>query len=242
MVFDKVAITVDVDWAPDWMIDNVTDILTENYVKATWFVTHDSPAIRRLQSSKLFEIGLHPNFAEGSTQGSNHKEIMTFLTATFPSSRMVRMHGLIQSSSLLAMLVNDFEIEIDVSLLLVNTPNIMPHQIYFGKGLKPLLRIPCFWEDDIEGNKPKPCWSFENLKHRNDSCNGLKIYTFHPIHIMLNSSTNASYEQLKNQKKIQELTPAEITQYIHSGAGCGKLFNNLVRYLSEHGGGRRFQI
>lgn len=241
MVFDRPVITLDVDWAPDWMIDSVADILIKNHVKATWFVTHESPAIRRLQSSGFFEIGLHPNFALGSTQGANPKEVMTFLTTAFSGSRIVRMHGLIQSSSLLAMLVNDFAIEIDASLLLVDTPGIVPHQIYLAKGLKPLLRIPCFWEDDIEGNKPQPCWSLEDLNLRS---NGLKVCSFHPVHIILNSPDNVGYDNLKNYKRIQDLTLSDVKPHIHTGIGSGKLFNDLVRYISDAcgGGGKDFRF
>ena len=42
-------LTLDVDWAPDWVIDEVSAILVEKRVRATWFVTHGSPAIERLK-------------------------------------------------------------------------------------------------------------------------------------------------------------------------------------------------
>ncbi|SVD69909.1 uncharacterized protein METZ01_LOCUS422763, partial [marine metagenome] len=46
---DNFVITIDIDWAPGWMIDFVTAILIENGVKATWFVTHASPAIESIR-------------------------------------------------------------------------------------------------------------------------------------------------------------------------------------------------
>ena len=56
------ALTFDIDWAPDWMIEEVASILIEHNVKTTWFVTHASPAIDKLrQMPELFELGIHPN-------------------------------------------------------------------------------------------------------------------------------------------------------------------------------------
>ncbi len=106
------AITLDIDWAPDWAIDYVASILIEEQVKATWFVRHDSPVIQRLKSEPLFELGLHPNFAEGSTQGPNPTTIMQTLTTILPEARLIRMHGLYQSSSLLATLARDKNFEV----------------------------------------------------------------------------------------------------------------------------------
>jgi hypothetical protein len=231
---NRYAITLDIDWAPEWAIDFVANVMIEEQVKATWFVTHDSPAVRKLQSYKKFEIGLHPNFRQGTTQGTTPQGIMTYLTTAFPDCRIVRTHGLVQSTELLAFLVNDFGIEVDVSLLLVNTPDIVPHRIYFAKGKKPLVRVPFFWEDDIEGNQPHPSWSLESPRY---CCNGLKIFNFHPLHIVLNSADNRNYKRLKKQKKIQELTLSEIESYIHSGNGVGKLFKDLVQHISQREGG-----
>ena len=56
------AITLDVEWAPDFVIDAVANTLVSNGVKATWMVTRDSPAIRRLtRHDELFKRGIHPN-------------------------------------------------------------------------------------------------------------------------------------------------------------------------------------
>ena len=65
----EIALTFDIDWAPDWAIDLTAGILREREVRATWFVTHESPAVDRLrEDSELFELGIHPNFLPGSTQ------------------------------------------------------------------------------------------------------------------------------------------------------------------------------
>lgn len=229
-MFNRHLLTLDIDWAPDEVIENIAGILLREGVKATWFVTHDSLAIRRLADyPELFELGLHPNFNDGSSQGANPNEVMKSLKSIFPHSKLIRTHGLVQSTNLLSMLVDSYDIEVDVSLFLPDTPNIVPHEIYFGKGLKSLLRIPFFWEDDFEFNKPVPCWSFEDQRYH---CGGLKIFNFHPIHVILNSRDEESYQRVKAKGNIQNLTVSEIEPYINKGDGTRTIFTDLVDYLS----------
>ena len=130
IMMNDYVLTIDVDWAPDWAIAEVADILIENNVKATWFITHDSQELKRLfDYTDLFEIGLHPNFDESSTQGKTPEEIMNYLQKIAPHANSVRTHGLVQSSQLLKMMREKFNIIYDVSLLLPDTPNIIPHKI-----------------------------------------------------------------------------------------------------------------
>lgn len=79
-MLNEYVITIDVDWAPDFIIAEVANYLIEKEVKATWFISHDNPEIRRLSDyPDLFEVGLHPNFNEGSTQGDSPRKVMTYL-------------------------------------------------------------------------------------------------------------------------------------------------------------------
>jgi len=42
----SLVITLDCDWAPDFVIKYVAGILTERKVKATWFITNDFPYLK----------------------------------------------------------------------------------------------------------------------------------------------------------------------------------------------------
>ena len=76
---NKVVITVDVDWIADEVIEYVANFFRENKLKSSWFITHDSPAIRELfRHPEYFEVGIHPNFMPGSTQGSNVEDVMNY--------------------------------------------------------------------------------------------------------------------------------------------------------------------
>ena len=230
-MFNKHLITLDTDWASDEIIDNVADALLHKNVKATWFITHDSPSIRRLTDyPETFELGLHPNFRTDSSQGSSLDQVMRYLRRILPHSELVRMHGLVQSTRLLAELVARFGITVDVSLCLYNTPLITPHEIWFAKGEKSLLRIPYFWEDDYELNAPAPCWPFNAKQYH---CRGLKVFNFHPVHIALNSKDDRAYSTIRDKKRMQNLTLAEIDPYVNREAGTHTLFMGIVDYLSE---------
>lgn len=215
-------ITIDVDWASDSIIVEVVNYLVKNKVKATWFITHDSEQIRELfKYPYLFELGIHPNFHERSTQGKTPGEVMSYLQKIVPQAKLVRTHDLMQSSSLLKMMREEFNILYDVSLLLPNTPNIIPHEIFYSKDIG-LLRFPYFWEDDIEIYNSNPCFSF---KHKKYHVPGLKIFNFHPIHILLNSCNMENYNNFKRAKN------PSITDYINENQGIGTFFREIVQFL-----------
>ena len=52
-------ITVDADWAPDFMIEKISNVFLNNNVSATFFVTHKSDYLKDLIKDKNFEIGIH---------------------------------------------------------------------------------------------------------------------------------------------------------------------------------------
>lgn len=223
------AITFDIDWAPDWCIEQVSQMLIEKEIKATWFITHDSPAIRKLSKyGDLFELGIHPNFQPDSTQGRNPQEVMKNLMRFLPQAVSVRTHGLIQSSHLLKMMREQFGIQFDVSILLYKTPNIVPHTIYTSKN-SPIIRIPFFWEDDTEMSVPNPLFSFSEKKYH---LPGLKIFNFHIIHLILNSFSLEGYQNCKKlTPQINNLTENMVNPFINHKTGTYTLFNEMIEYM-----------
>src|SRR5271163_4390623 len=125
------AITIDTDWAPDCAIDYVASALLRAGIKATWFLTHDSPSLRALfQHPDLFEIGIHPNFLPGSTQGSDESSILQYMLRIVPEARVVRTHSLVHSVPLMYRMASDFNLTIDVSLILPDAAHLAPHNFY----------------------------------------------------------------------------------------------------------------
>ena len=97
MTVPSLAITLDIDWAPDHVIDRIAAQLIDARVRATWFVTHQSPAIDRLRARPdLFELGIHPNFLNQSTHGETPAEVLAHCMALVPDARSMRTHSLVQ--------------------------------------------------------------------------------------------------------------------------------------------------
>jgi len=227
---NDIVITFDVDWAPDFMIAKVANKLIENSIKATWFITHDSAGIRRLfKYSDLFEIGIHPNFMPGTTQGKNYHEVMEHLMKIAPHAKSVRTHGLFQSSSIMKMIAVDFGLENDTSIYLREVPHIRPFEAYYDDMI--LLRIPYFWTEDGEMYKPDPSFL---LHDKRLDLSGLKIFAFHPLHIYLNSKDMRNYSSLKCRCDIRNCTEIEAKPYINRGIGTNSLFQELIQYIHNH--------
>ncbi len=228
---DTIAITIDVDWAPDFVIDNMADVLTVAGVAATWFVTHDSPAIRRLSDHyNLFEIGIHPNFLPGSTQGSTPHEVLTYCTDLFPDAVSLRTHGLLQSTDLIGFILENSEVNIDASLFLPGAENLAP--IDYLLNSRQLTRIPYIWEDDFYIQNSSANWD-PNLWANHP---GLRVFDFHPVHFMLNSRSDLSYKIVKTRcPRLQDAQPRDFKGLINGQTGTRTFFEGLVGSATING-------
>ncbi len=226
---NSIVLTLDIDWAPDFMIDFAAEQLISHNVKATWFITHDSPAVKRLGDYPyLFELGIHPNFLPGSTHGQTPEEVLSHCMQLVPDAVSMRTHALIQSSPLLAQIMKETSIKRDVSLFLPYHPNLQPVS-YWWEG-RHLLRIPYFWEDDVEMQQPEPNWHFDSR-----FCGGVKIFDFHPVHVYLNSKNMMPYETLKQKTRgFSDSVPAYAKNCIQCGKGTGTLFEELLIHITDN--------
>jgi peptidoglycan/xylan/chitin deacetylase (PgdA/CDA1 family) len=230
----RVAITLDLDWAPDFMIEAAAQALLDREVKATWFVTHDSPAVRELaEHPELFELGIHPNFLDGSSHGATPAEVVAHCAALVPGARSVRTHCLLQSTPLHDALLEGSEVDIDVSLFLPGATGLEPVEQWSPGGR--LLRLPYVWQDNMEMYSPTPNWDAAAVV----DAPGLRIFDFHPVHVWLNSASFAPYERLKASKPLGEVTEMDAWRHRNSGPGAMTAFLELADRLAREGGGAR---
>ena len=230
MTLDQFLITIDTDWAPDWMIEEVAKPLIANNVKATWFVTHKSSAIDALRKyDKLFEIGLHPNFLQDSSQGNSYQEVISSLLEIYPNTKTVRSHSLFQCGKVLKMLVEEYGIRIDCSIHLRKCANIEPFVVKYSTDGPLLCRVPHYFQDNIDMSS---ALSWE-LKDNGLKKSGLKVFCFHPLHIILNSKNVEPYDNMKKRFQIPELTPDKIAPYINYSSGTRNLFNEIIYHLNR---------
>lgn len=229
-VSQPIVLTFDVDWAADFMIDAVSRELIERRVKSTWLVTHASPAIERLRERPdLFELGIHPNFLDGSSHGESVEEILATCMSIVPEATTMRSHALVQSSPILSKVVDLSPIRCDSSLMLPGVQNLAPFRFPHEDG--PLVRVPYFWEDDVEMMRPRAQW---DLAERG-SGGGLRIYDFHPVHVFLNAASMAPYHKLKLAGPLTSVSAQLAASLVHSGPGVGSLFREIADHLAEQG-------
>jgi Polysaccharide deacetylase len=233
---NDVLITLDIDWAPDFAIDLAADLLAEQSVKATWFVTHASPAIDRLAvRPDLFELGIHPNFSPGSTHGDTPHAVLAHCLSLVPGARSMRAHSLFASSPLLNVVAAETPLEAELSIFLPGAAGLAPVPYTFEG--RTVYRIPFYWEDDYEYGLERPSWDVE--AHLGEAP-GLKIFNFHPVHVYLNSRNGRAYDDLKTRSGPLARLPEEMAKpLVYEAAGTRTLFSALLSRLAAHGRGRR---
>lgn len=228
---DIVALTCDVEWAPDFAIEYVAGIFEKYGVASTWFVTHESAGVKELQKRKdLFECGIHPNFLSGSTQGATETEVLTYVKKVVPNAKAVRTHSLFQSTRLMKKMMLDFGVEIDVSIFLPRCPSIAPHGIRYDRSSKELVRIPYFWEDAVEWFAAVPSWDFPEEQH---TAAGIRIFNFHPLYVYANIEQAERYSAVKARGDYSKLGKNDIEPLINTtNRGPRQLLEDLCGYIS----------
>lgn len=211
---DAVCVTLDVDWAPDHMIDDAAALLRAAGARSTWFVTHASDAVARLAADPLVELGVHPNLLPGTTHGAAP---IAHVLELVPGARCVRTHCLVASTPLLGEL-RARGLEVDSSLYLEHATGLAPTVQHTAAGA--IARVPIVWEDDLEMARPEPDWRCDALL----AARGVRVFGFHPAHVFLNSPRFALYAGLKGRL---ETVGAELR---HEGEGARTAFERVLAH------------
>ena len=192
-----IAITSDIDWAPEEIIQDTLDIFMHYKVKCTLFCTHDSSVVQKCDRD-LFEIAIHPNFNSNLFEniGSSPLKKIENLLKLFPEARGVRSHSL-TTSPVLSDLFCETGLKYESNYLIPYSKKIEIFKLWNG-----LVNIPINWEDNIHFYYG---YKFNDLKiDLNKSL--INVLNFHPIHIFLNTDKNETYEKAKvhykNPKKL----------------------------------------
>ncbi len=159
-------------------------------LKATWFATHKSRLLEGLSLDNKYEIGIHPNFNPClERSGTDALTVLGTLKNQWPDARSIRSHSLTQSTKISKMCYD------------AGLTHEVNHYIPYYSGMELnawydhnyFIKVPFNWEDDISCLLPEHLTSPLKLL----SIKGLKILSFHPIHLFLNTVFLELYEAAK---------------------------------------------
>ncbi|PIE65033.1 MAG: hypothetical protein CSA26_05145 [Desulfobacterales bacterium] len=219
---DSIFLTFDLDWVCDDILADTISIVERADVEATWFITHYTPLLARLRENPKFELGIHPNFnnilagSPDSVNGEKAEDTVDKLLALVPEARSVRSHSMTQSSSLLTLFAEKG--------LSHDCNHFIPHQAELN--LRPwlvwngLIKVPCFWEDDIAALYGEDFLEVGELIHRE----GVKVFDFHPIHVFLNTEDMMRYENSRDYHRY----PEKLVGYQNRGNGSRTALMRLL--------------
>ncbi|AOW12647.1 hypothetical protein LPB72_16595 [Hydrogenophaga crassostreae] len=215
---DVVALTMDIDWAPDYAVEAVLELVSNAGMKITAFATHQSPLL--IQSQKFVEIGLHPdNTRPHPVHGFSQK--ITKLREMYPDSIGLRCHR-----NFFGQNISDFAvqsgIEYDVSSFLWQTPLAQGHIDYNG-----LVKLSYIWEDGIHVDVGNPL----DVNSLPLDGPGLKIFNVHPMLIYLNAPTDDLRKTLT--RGISDLVSVPESHFSGSQFGGYGLKNLYRDFLGE---------
>ena len=195
----KVFLTFDIDWCEDFVLEPLLTWLNERMVKATFFVTHETPLLEQMRRDDRFELGIHPNFnrlLEGNElREEGYREIVARCLDIVPEAVSVRSHSLTSSSRILSACFES-GLRFDCNQF---TPwwariDLRPYRSWCS----PMIHVPHFWEDDLNMSYGAG-WEVSQMF----GVNGLRVFDFHPIHVFLNTEVLDRYENSRDDHRNQ---------------------------------------
>jgi hypothetical protein len=218
-----VVLTADIDWAPDYAIEHLFELIESFGFQLTVFATHRSRSL--VNAPDFVEVGLHPDFTrEGPDNRFSDK--LRKLKDHYPDACGTRSHRNFFGQNI-ADMASKAGLIYDASTILWNQPLCQAHRDYNG-----MIRFSYMWEDGIHCDCNLP---FDTGAVSLDTP-GLKILNVHPILIYLNSPNDDHRRAVT--RRYSDLTQAEkvgIDADIHSGAGIGTFYRRLLAELRKHG-------
>lgn len=190
---NKVFVSIDMDWAPDFAIEETLQILRKYPSSAsTWFVTHATDMLPAMREFPNLELGIHPNFnplLEGGGVSSSAHEILLEALKIVPEAKSLRSHSVLTGSRLRSIWQK-------VGIL-AHSNTYLPYDETDGR-LNPfmdkagMIEVPYGWEDDVDIQST-------NVEVMNRILGqGFCVLDFHPIHIYLNSPNMDAYEATRD--------------------------------------------
>jgi hypothetical protein len=222
----KWLLTLDLDWAPEFVLEDTLELLSVEKVPYTLFVTHDSRVAKNLDANSLATLGVHPNFNPlmyGDFRfGKSTLEVLDYFMSFVPDCTAVRNHCLTNSTLLRDELSErGFRYDLNTFLPHDRFQFLAPYKHWSSE----MLCIPFCWEDDLHCHYG---WSY-NTKLFTDRA-GLSVFNFHPIHIYLNTEAIDRYVNAKQYIRNESALNSYVNRETY---GTRSFFLDLLRSGKE---------
>ena len=215
--------TTDIEWAPEWAIEELFALAERHDVPLTPFVTHESAAVRKRFSDPARRrlAGVHPNFLPGSTHGADVPAVIDHVLRLWPEAVSFRSHCFYDDTRM------DRQMEArgilyDSNLCAFLQPALIPLRTTTR-----IVRFPVFWEDDLHSGAGLD-WTARAIEPYL-ATPGLKIFNFHPLRVALNVPNEEFYQRDRRAFESGEKRTA------HDGTGTRTLFEALVAHARDRG-------
>jgi len=208
------ALTFDIDWADDRVLAYTLDLLNKHHISATFFCTHKV-------TLGGHEYALHPNY-DGL---ADREKAVGVLKEIFPEAHGVRSHRMNFAPGRDIGIYEKFGISYDSNYAMPGVSGIAPFHL-----MNDLVEIPFYFGDGFLVHDGADAMDRFDLRNWLDDQGGLKVFAFHPIHIFLNTNSNALYQQCRPHFKNSE----KLWSMRNKGTGVGTLFVELLRHISEN--------
>jgi len=214
-----IALSLDIDWAPQEVLGDALGLLARYGLKCTLFATHEC----RLPNGEGFEVGLHPNIA--SLDEAEGK--IAALKGCYPQARGIRNHGLF-SSFYLYETYRKLGINYESNHLCQSQEGLRCFHMPGGIAQAPI----CFMDDVhlrfLGGQEVGREIPFRGGWLEDES---VKVFAFHPVHLFLNTRSLAHYQEAKPHYQ----DALRLQDFQHSGPGIRGLFTGLAEFIRDHG-------
>ena len=221
----SVCLTMDVDWASEYAVEQALAIFEKRDLPVTVFVTHKSKAIERALTEGRIKCGIHPNFMPGSSQGNTYQEVANFCFELLPGARLFRAHRYYDGNDPMEVLVHHgIKCESNICTLM----DILPPFLHRSQ----TVSFPIFWEDGAYlYNYPGDVMEGYNAFWKRFDRPGLKVINIHPMHLMLNTPYFSYTREIKDRISREEwnhLDENRISRLRYNGEGITQFIEKML--------------
>jgi hypothetical protein len=219
------AITSDVDWASESIIELFIRDMKDLGVKPTVFSTHRSLALSDAFDDGLAEVGLHPNFLAGSSHGESPDAVIEFVKGLAPQAIGWRAHSFFDNSRI-SLKMNDIGMKYDSNACTWLQQGLFPWRNAFGS-----IRFPVFWEDDIHWFHKVSYEPEKIIDHFLEP--GLKVLNIHPSNYAFNIPNSFFRDSIRDKEKSAKMNTILSDSY--KGLGTRTLSFWLISEIRKRG-------